>query len=278
MRLDKRIGQKIYAWLIEPMKAILQQYQIDTLIIVPYDILYTLPFAALHSGEDYLIKDYALAVTPSLQLTTLKSTSNFTYKLLAGGLSKSIGQFPALPYVNQELQQIYVIWDDKQLLKNDNFQFNTLYQNLKQQPYNLLHLATHAQIMPQVRDSFLLTFEGKMDLNQLEKLVRLRQFQQQPIELLTLSACQTAQTGNRQAALGIAGLAVKSGAHSVLASLWDIDDAATAELIPLFYQQLAKKGISKAQALQEAQWKLMQLTTYHHPRYWSGFILIGNWL
>ncbi|MEK7991317.1 MAG: CHAT domain-containing protein [Thiotrichaceae bacterium] len=278
VRLDKRIGQKIHAWLIEPMKEILEQYQIDTLIIVPYDILYTLPFAALHNGEDYLIKYYALAVTPSLQLTTLKSTSDFTYKLLAGGLSKSIGQFPALPYVNQELQQIDIIWDDKQLLKNDKFQFNTLYQNLKQQPYNLLHLATHAQIMPRVRDSFLLTFEGKMDLNQLEKLVRLRQFQQQPIELLTLSACQTAQTGDKQVALGIAGLAVKSGAHSVLASLWNIDDAATAELIPFFYQQLAKKGISKAQALQEAQWKLMQLTTYHHPRYWSGFILIGNWL
>ncbi|WP_353571258.1 CHAT domain-containing protein [Candidatus Albibeggiatoa sp. nov. BB20] len=278
VHLDKRVGQKIYAWLIEPIENILEKYQINTLVIVPYDILYTLPFAALHNGEDYLIKHYALAVTPSLRLTTLKSTINFDYKLLAGGLSQSTGQFPALPYVNKELQQIDIIWNDKQLLKNDNFQFDTLYQNLKQQPYNLLHLATHAQINPKVRDSFLLTYEGKMNLNQLEKLVRLRQFQQQPIELLTLSACQTAQTGNRQAALGIAGLAVKSGAHSVLASLWAIDDAATAELIPIFYQKLAKRTISKAQALQQAQWKLMQLTTYHHPRYWSGFILIGNWL
>ncbi|MCV6638933.1 CHAT domain-containing protein [Candidatus Albibeggiatoa sp. nov. NOAA] len=278
LRLDQRIGQKIYSWLIEPITETLEKNQIDTLVIVPYDILYTLPFAALHNGQDYLIKSYALAVTPSLQLTTLKSTTQFVYKPLAGGLSKSMGQFPALPYVHQELQQIDMIWDEKQLLKNNRFQFDTLYQTLKQQPYNLLHLATHAQITPQVRDSFLLTYEGKMNLNQLEKLVRLRQFQQQPIELLTLSACQTAQTGDRQAALGIAGLAVKSGAHSVLASLWAIDDAATAELISIFYQQLARKTVSKSQALQQAQQKLMQLTTYRHPRYWSGFILIGNWL
>jgi CHAT domain-containing protein len=276
--LEQRTAQKIYTWLIEPIEIILQQYQIDTVVIVPYDILYTLPFAALHDGNDYLIKKYALAITPSLQLTNLKPNNQLVYQLLAGGLSQSVGNYPALPHVNQELKQINMIWNKKQLVKNDKFKFDVLYTHLKKQPYSLLHLATHAQIMPQAKNSFLLTYQGKMNVNQLEKLVRLRQFQQQPIELLTLSACQTAQTGDRLAALGIAGLAVKSGANSVLASLWAIDDAATARLIPFFYQQLAKKHISKAQSLQQAQWKLMQLTTYQHPRYWSGFILIGNWL
>jgi len=277
-QLDKRTGQKIAAWLITPIRTILEQHQIDTLVIVPYDILYTLPFAALHDGTDYLIKDYAIVITPSLALTTLKSTRDLSYQILAGGLSKPMEQFSALPYVNQELAKIEAIWQPQQLLKNERFQFDVLYHNLKQQSYSLLHFATHAQIMPKVKDSFLLTYNGKMNLNQLEQLVRLRQFQQQPVELLTLSACQTAQTGDKQAALGIAGLAIKSGANSVLASLWAIDDAATAKLIPLFYQKLATQKLSKAQALQQAQWKLMQLTTYHHPRYWSGFILIGNWL
>jgi CHAT domain-containing protein len=95
--------------------------------------------------------------------------------------------------------------------------------------------------------------------------------------LLTLSACQTA-AGDDRAALGLAGVAVKSGARSALATLWAINDQASAMLVTEFYRQLLKENVSKAQALQRAQNALMQNVRYRHPGYWSPFLLIGNWL
>lgn len=97
------------------------------------------------------------------------------------------------------------------------------------------------------------------------------------MELLTLSACQTA-AGDDRAALGLAGVAVKAGARSALATLWFINDQATALLITEFYHQLRDPDLSKAKALQRAQLILLNDRRYQHPGYWSPFLLIGNWL
>jgi CHAT domain-containing protein len=94
--------------------------------------------------------------------------------------------------------------------------------------------------------------------------------------LLTLSACQTA-AGDNRAALGLAGVAVKAGARSALATLWTINDQATAVLINEFYDQLQDISLSKARSLQQAQIRMLQDLRYHHPGYWSAFLLIGNW-
>jgi CHAT domain-containing protein len=95
--------------------------------------------------------------------------------------------------------------------------------------------------------------------------------------LLVLSACQTA-VGDEQAALGLAGVAVKAGARSALASLWFVNDAGTSQLMAEFYRQLRKPGVSKAQALQAAQIGTLRDRRYRHPGYWAPFLLIGNWL
>jgi CHAT domain-containing protein len=97
-----------------------------------------------------------------------------------------------------------------------------------------------------------------------------------PVELLTLSACQTA-VGDERAALGLAGVAIKAGARSALASLWFVNDESTSKLVTEFYQQLQNPTLSKAQALQQAQKSLME-QGYQHPLYWAPFLLIGNWL
>ena len=97
-----------------------------------------------------------------------------------------------------------------------------------------------------------------------------------PIELLVMSACQTAR-GDDRAVLGLSGFALRSGARSTLGSLWPVSDESTTELMILFYQQLAKGDISKAEALRQAQLQLLKDSKFSHPYFWSAFILVGNW-
>jgi CHAT domain-containing protein len=98
------------------------------------------------------------------------------------------------------------------------------------------------------------------------------------VELLVLSACQTA-AGDDRAALGLAGVAVKAGARSALATLWFVNDQSTSALITQVYNQLRQTPpVSKAQALQAAQIKLLSDRRYRHPCYWSPYLIIGNWL
>jgi CHAT domain-containing protein len=97
------------------------------------------------------------------------------------------------------------------------------------------------------------------------------------VELLTLSACETA-VGDDTAALGLASVAIKAGARSALASLWSISDQASSELVSTFYSRLQDPALSKAQALQQAQVAFLDDLRYRHPGYWAPFLLIGNWL
>jgi CHAT domain-containing protein len=94
---------------------------------------------------------------------------------------------------------------------------------------------------------------------------------------LTLSACQTG-IGDDRSALGLAGVAIKAGARSALATLWFINDEASATLVSEFYRELRNPKLSKAQALQHAQQKLLADRVYEHPAYWSPFLLLNNWL
>jgi len=162
-------------------------------------------------------------------------------------------------------------------LLNQDFQTETLEQELRESRYGILHIATHGKFSTDAKDSFLLTFDGKLTMNKLDQLIGLFRYRQDPLELLTLSACQTA-VGDDRAALGLAGVAIKAGARSALATLWFINDEASAELISEFYRQLRDPAVSKAMAIQRAQIKLLGDRVYDHPAYWSPFLLLNNWL
>jgi CHAT domain-containing protein len=114
-------------------------------------------------------------------------------------------------------------------------------------------------------------------MDQLEQYIGLLRFREDPLELLTLSACETA-VGDDRAALGIAGIAIKAGARSALATLWYINDQASSTLVSEFYRQLQDPSVSRAIALKRAQLKLLNDRSYQHPSYWSPFLLINNWL
>ncbi|NJO14948.1 MAG: CHAT domain-containing protein [Thioploca sp.] len=147
---------------------------------------------------------------------------------------------------------------------------------LKNTPYSILHIASHGQFDSDPQKTFLLTYDGKLTINQLKQFIQLHERRNQSVELLTLSACQTA-VGDEQAALGLAGIALKAGARSALATLWLIDDKATAILIREFYRQLHQQKQSKARSLQLAQQFLLQDSRYQHPALWAPFLLIGHW-
>jgi len=272
---DNTQGYHLYQWLIEPIEAALTEHDIDTLVIVPQGLLTQLPWAALYDGNDYLIQRYAFAVTPGLRLTqAAQRRHNQHQPILLAGLTTETQGLPKLCYVPEELAQIQALYEQPTQLTDQAFVIENIRKQLRHTDYRWLHFATHGEFNSVAEQSFILTYEHKMTLSQLEQL--LKHVHEQPIELLTLSACQTAQGDRERAALGLAGVAVKAGVRSALASLWSINDQATAVLIPEFYRQLQQ--LPKAQALQAAQKHMLADPNYQHPRLWAAFLLIGHWL
>jgi CHAT domain-containing protein len=160
---------------------------------------------------------------------------------------------------------------------NQSFVFSRLEQGLKDKLLTVVHIASHAKFETRAAATFLLTFDDKLTMDQLSQVVGLFKFRDEPLELLTLSACETA-AGDDRAALGLAGVAIKAGARSALATLWSVNDAATSELVAEFYRQLRNPALSKAQALQRAQLAMLDDPVGRHPGYWAPFLLISNWL
>ena len=286
LQLENRISRRyqtyavqLYDWLIRPLESALAADRIETLVIVPDGPLRTIPIAALYDGKQFLIEKYALATTPGLTLTDASPLRREQPRVLLGGLTDAVQGFPALPAVNEELVEIQDIVGapNGTLLKNQNFVLGSLEQELSKRPYTIVHIASHGQFESDIRNSFLLTYNEKLNMDQLEEYMQFRRFSEQPVELLTLSACQTA-AGDDRAALGLAGIAIKAGARSALGTLWFINDEASSELIAEFYRQLQDPAKTKAEALRQAQLSLLEDRRYRHPGYWSPFLLIGNWL
>ena len=193
-----------------------------------------------------------------------------------GGLTLPVQDFPPLPYVSGELEKVHDLYGGT-ILMNEDYLFDNVHDELEKSPYTVVHLATHGLFSSDARRSFVLTYDGKVTLDRLEQLIGFTKYRKHPVEMLTLSACQTA-VGDDRAALGLAGVAVKAGARSALATLWHINDQATSMLISNFYQQLKDPDNTKARALQQAQISVLSDRRYRHPSYWSPFLLIGNWL
>lgn len=271
------LAQQVYNWLIRPAEADLAQNSIQTLVFVLDGALRNLPMAALFDGKQYLIEQYNIAVTPGLQLLAPRSLASEKLKALTVGLSEARQGFEALPAVKFELDQIQA-QVPAQVLFNQDFTRQSFQKQLRQTSFEIVHLATHGQFSSRADETFLLTWEGRINVKDLDQLLRSRELTQlNPIELLVLSACQTA-TGDQRAALGLAGVAVRSGARSTLATLWQVNDVSTAIFMAEFYQELTQPGVSKTEAVRLAQLKLLQDSKYNDPYYWAAFVLIGNWL
>ena len=192
-------------------------------------------------------------------------------------MTEAIQGFPALPNVTVELEVLRNLFKSTTLV-NQQFVVARLEKELKEEPFTIVHVASHGHFGGDVKDTFLLAFDDKLTMDRLNDLIGVFKFRDDPLDLLTLSACDTA-AGDDRAALGLAGVAVKAGARSALATLWDINDRVSADLVAAFYRELKESSsVSRATALRHAQMKILTDPRYEHPGFWSPFLLINNWL
>ena len=273
----KALGQQLYQWLVAPMQSALAETQPQTLVFVLDGALRNTPMAALYDGERYLVEDYAIALSPGLQLLGPRPLQETRMAALLAGLTEPRHGFSALTSVNDEIQTIQALLDHRVLL-DERFTTTALAQQIAMTELPIVHLATHAQYSSNLQETSILAWDRPIPVDELSLLLSAGdQSRLEPIELLVLSACETA-TGDNRAALGLAGLSLQAGARSTLASLWNLDDASGAYFVRQFYQALAQPGTTKAEALRQAQTALLQHPDYRHPIYWSAYVLVGNWL
>ncbi|MEM1366754.1 MAG: CHAT domain-containing protein [Cyanobacteria bacterium P01_H01_bin.15] len=291
-------AQQLYQWLIAPIELQLGARNIDTLMTCLGGGLRSLPLAALHDGQRFLIEKYNLARIPAYNLVELDGEGLTEISVLAMGASEFTDQ-PSLPGVPIELDAITpTLWSGKAFL-NDGFTVDNFLEERAQASHSIVHLATHAEFLPgKPSQSYIQFGDRKVTLAEIDEL----NWQEPPVDLLVLSACQTA-LGDLEAEMGFAGLTLKSGVKSAIASLWQISDVGTMALMSEFYQKL-KVAPNKALALREAQISMLgnqlivegdelrtgrgavplpdsvanDMTQYDlsHPFYWASFSLIGS--
>ncbi|MCU0547814.1 MAG: CHAT domain-containing protein [Leptolyngbya sp. Prado105] len=285
-------GQQLYRWIITPLEAQLQAEGINQIIFCLGSGLRSLPLAALHDGQKFLIEKYNLAIIPAFNLLDRQSRTSANTEILAMGAS-TFSNKPPLPGVPLEISSItQTPWQGTSLL-NQEFTLKNLVAHRQKTPYGIVHLATHAEFTSgDVNQSYIQFWDQQLKLGQLQELG----LQNPPVQLLVLSACRTA-LGDTKAEMGFAGLAVKAGSKAAIASLWSVGDASTLMLMKEFYRAL-KSAPMKADALREAQLEMIRNSdriraqvrdrrfpeevraladqNLAHPYHWAAFTLIGN--
>jgi filamentous hemagglutinin family protein len=278
-------AQQLYQWFIAPLQSELQERGVNNLVFIVDVGLRSLPFAALHDGQGFLIEQYSIGLMPSLSLTDTRYQDIRDAQVLGMGISESTQDQPPLPAVTEEVSSVSRIWRG-QLIFNENATLENLRSIRQRQPFGIVHLATHANFQTGALDnSYIQFWNEKLRLTDVRQL----SWNNPQVQMLVLSACATA-LGDRDAELGFAGLAVKTGVKTAIASLWYVSDVATTSLMTRFYQDLRTAPI-KAEALRQAQLAMVrgQVTistqeetaggitgSLSHPYYWSAFTVIGS--
>lgn len=277
-------AQQVYDWLIRPIAPLLEQQNVQTLVFVSDGALRNVPMSILHNGQHFLLEDYAIALSPGLQLPQSQSLSQIKLAAIAFGLSEIRPGFQPhegfgpLPNVRTELASINNQFPGRQYL-NQDFTAQSLQSLGDQGSAPIVHLATHGQFSSNPNNTYLLAWDRRITLNDFGQILQSQTTPQRTnIELLILSACKTAN-GDSRATLGLAGIAIQSGASSTIASLWSVDDQSTTELMTRLYQKLhlSSTALSRAEMLRQAQLELLQTPGYEAPFFWAPYVLVGNW-
>jgi CHAT domain-containing protein len=295
--LQDRLAQ-LYDFIVKPFEQDLEiSQQIDassvkTIVFVLDSLFKNIPMSALYDKgrRQYLVERYSIAVAPSLKLLDSEGLPflDRVNTLVAGASDapsfKAEGrEFTEIFNVTREIEDIEKELQNSTKLAEREFTKSNLQSQLGANNFSIVHLATHGKFSSNPEQTFILAWDDRIDMRELKSFLTKNVSISKPIELLVLSACQTAKGDNR-AALGLAGIAVRAGARSTLASLWQVNDSSTAQLMVKFYQSLKQSKITKSEALRKAQLTLLEnlenkpeAIAYKHPYYWSAFTVIGNW-
>jgi CHAT domain-containing protein len=261
-----------------------------------------LPVAALYDGQHYLLDKYVIQIyAPSPEMVARRSTLGGPSRVRGLGVTQAVAGFPALPAVADEL--CYVVRGPieglhatlgpcagsgvgKGVLAGEGFADAAFtekrFMELLNGPrdFSVLHIGTHFRLRPgNALRSFLLLGDGsRLTLDTLASL------DFSGIDVVTLSACETALGGARtddgREVEALSSLVERHGARRVVASLWPVEDASTAELMRLFYASFDATHGDAALGLQRAQRALRADTragaSHANPFYWAGFVVSGN--
>ena len=320
------LAQRLYKMIMEvPQKEgptlaqDLRAYGARTLMWSLDGVLRYVPVTVLHDGKDYLVKSYANVVFTPASISRLNKPVSRPWRGLGLGVSKKYANFPALPGVEHELLSIfYETAGNKhtgvlagQIRLNEAFNKRSMIDGLRE-GFPVVHIASHFSFdTANEEKSFLLLGDGNgLTLEELQDYQNIFE----KVELLTLSACDTAVRGaNGKEVEGFAYLSQTLGANAVVASLWHVADVGAEALMREFYYlRTADPALSKAEAFQRAQLALLRgeeksldakekgagnrgpevaggesskglmpskknpSAPFAHP-HWAPFILIGNW-
>ena len=277
-------AKTLYDWLIRPLEPSLNAApNIETLVFVSDSSLRNVPPNVFHDGESFLVQKYQTAVIPSRELLATRPRES-DFRVLLAGISESQQvdgiNFTPLPAVAQEIRELQQkVASDSDTLFNQEFTQTRLQEKIDQLGFPVVHIATHGKFSSEPEDTYLVAWQERILVKELDSILQISRPQiGQPsaIDLLVLSACETAQ-GNRRAALGLAGISAQAQVRSTIATLWQVDDRATALLMNKFYEEL-NEGKTIATALRNAQLYLIEDLGETRPFLWSPFILVGNWL
>ncbi len=308
------LAQELYKILLAPVEKDLRAANAQLLMWSLDGVLRYVPMAALHDGKQYLVESYRHAVFTPASNARLHLEPSQHWRALGLGVTKAHGEnIPALPGVAEEMRGIIKAEGrDSGVLPgtiklDEQFTQESMLTGLRERN-NVVHIASHFQFQPgnETNSSLLLGDGNFLSLAQIKTMPNVFS----GVELLTLSACNTATSGsgaNGKEVEGFGVLAQRQGARAVVASLWPVADRSTMRLMQEFYQ-LRESGLSKAEAMRQAQGKMLrgELTMtnamvarsivheedktaglpkfkadakkpFAHPYYWAPFILIGNW-
>ncbi len=193
----------------------------------------------------------------------------------AQAVSNKLKQILRLDGVDAEIDSLQQIVPATALL-NQAFSSRRFAQQVQSGQFDIVHVASHGIFGSSADKTFILAHDEVITIDQLQTLLSVDQLNKHPLDLLILSACETAE-GDDRAPLGISGAALKAKARSAMGSLWPVSDLAASQLMQSVYQNYVNRGLSKVQSLRQAQLQLMQQAAYAHPTYWAAFILVGNW-
>ena len=303
----KTQSQPLYETLFQPLETHLTG--VRKLIVVPDGALAYLPFETLVSksgrgASTFLLERFAISYAPSasalVALRNVKTTPLQTKGFIAFGdpvYTKSEPEiatpardrgfdFRQLPYTRTEVNEIaalFPITERRVLLGAEAEEAKVKTEPLGQ--YRYVHFATHALVDEEypARSAIMLSApagdetDGKKEDGalQMAEVMRLKL----NADLVTLSACRTG-LGRLLHGEGIIGLTrsfLYTGADSVVVSLWNVNDIATASLMKAFYKNL-KQGMGKDEALRQAKLELLhgRQPAWRHPYYWAPFVLVGE--
>ena len=251
------------------------------LIVVPHGVLHKVPFAALSDGEKLMVDKYAISTVPS----------STTIQYIVGKRSKNNGQFlafanPAVEYVlapflknaENEVENIKKLFQKKMVhIRKDATE--TRAKQESDSP-DVIHFACHGEFndkQPMQSGLLLAKSEDNDGILQVHELFGLNL---KNVNLIVLSACDTALS-KIQGGDDLVGLSrgfIYAGTPSLMATLWQVDDRSTSMLMERFYENWLQKGLSKPEALRQAQLSIKSMPGYEHPYYWAPFIIIGDWM